>query len=201
MEQKNNDIALVVIDAVLPGVEEDKDIALSRIQKLIDEGVPRLKDAGLNTQIYEFFLMESGLNHDGAKINRSVRSDYKINDVPYELILVGGALWSKHYDAFVSLLQQSRKAGKTPKINLPFDCISAFECKHDQGDNWTEGILASPDMPVFDNYIKAIREYASSAYLIERDGKATESSLITTLKIWDGWKSMVGYLTAKKSGS
>jgi len=39
MEQKNNDIALVVIDAVLPGVEEDKDIALSRIQKLIDEGV------------------------------------------------------------------------------------------------------------------------------------------------------------------
>ena len=108
MEQKNNDITLIVVDAVSPNIEDDKEIVLPRIQRLIDEGIPKLKDAGLNIKIYEFFLGESKLNHGGTKIERDYLGiDYKIDSAPYELILVGGTLGNKHYNAFIAEQNQT----------------------------------------------------------------------------------------------
>jgi hypothetical protein len=204
MKSENNDISLVVIDAVSHNIEENGDVALKNIQGLIDSGIAK--------NIYEFLVGESCLRHDGRKIKRRYWEKVKLEDVLPEvssgkIILVGGSLGNGHYDAFVDLVKQSKETGDGTVIHIPFDCTYSFEERYDSGESWSDGKIGNPKMPIYKKYIEAIKEIYPDAYSIRVDGHHVDNSWVMNrgpraiLEQWSNMDYMIPRLGRNLSNS
>ena len=178
---KMSDIALVIVDAVAPDISENPAIAKDAIQELTDAKV-----AGRS---YEFFSEYANIK--GTDGTEKINGDYTLDHPHIELILVGGSLGNKHYDAFKS---QVSGTAASLTIHMPLDCTYAFENDKMDGEAFTRAVQASPDQPIFQKYKAAMRRFGPSAYMIERNGEVQEKSPITQVKLWDNWQMMANYL-------
>ena len=179
-QPRENDIALVVIDAVSPDIDENGDIALSNIQKLVRSGIA--------DTVYEFFTYEPTLGIEDPAIKRQKVEDaggnYRLEAIPDNIILAGGSLGNRHKRAFDSILAQAREAGKPINIIVPLDCTYSFEPRYDSGESWTDGDTGRLDMEVLGMYHQAIARAASASYITMIDGNVSSQSGTTTFQLW-----------------
>jgi len=150
-------ISLVVVDAVSPDPDmENPDIILPNIQAFVDEGIPRLAQAGIDTKIYEFFTDSPSVKADDSiyKAGRvdMQNPDYSIVPVTPHVVLVGGTLGNKHHTAFSSLVRQFNDKGIEFRIDIPFDCTYSFTQEYDSGDSWNDAVVGRSYMPIVSRY-------------------------------------------------
>lgn len=187
-----NDIALVVVDAIPPDIDDNDDIALANIQRLVQSGI-----AGI---VYEFFTYRPTLGIDDPAIKRQKikgnDEDYALDGITSDMIIAGGSLGNKHYQAFVSIMAQIRKASRPSSIHIPIDCTCSFENKYDSGESWADGSIGSLDMEVLQKYHEALARAAPPAYVSMVDGKVSLVSDVTTWHLWSDQSKMIAYLAS-----
>ena len=170
---------LVVVDAVSSSSDdENEDVALPNIQKLIDSGLAR--------RVYEFCYKYSLLKHEGCRIDkpyveRKKELGLKPEDLSDDIILAGGSLGNGHLEVFVSLLKQLRDERRAVRIHFPTDCTYSLENHYDSVENWNNCIIGDSKMLVLNLYREAAKEYACPAYVSKINGEETERTPVTEL--------------------
>jgi len=150
-------VSLVVVDAVSPDPDmENPDLVLPAIQALVDDGLPRLAAAGIDTKVYEFFTDRPSVKADDS-IYRAGRvdmqnPDYTIVPATPHVVLVGGSLGNKHYAAFSSLIGQFNEKGQEFRVDIPLDCTYSFTQEYDSGDSWNNAVVGKDYVPIFCRY-------------------------------------------------
>ena len=182
---KQNDISLVVVDAVSPSIEEEGDIALANIQDMVN-----FYTGGM---VYNFNEGSSHLVHNGKNIVRGPKETVDISSIideiiPGQIILAGGSLGNEHYIAFTNLIREASKKGRESVIHIPFDCTYSFEQEYDSGESWTDGCIGNQDMPIFQRYRDRTSECGGK--VIEPNDKGDYGPIKVKVQLWDGWQKM-----------
>jgi hypothetical protein len=188
MKMKTNDIALVVVDADSPQIEENSRVALPNIQALID--------SGLVGRVVEYSSAAWRLTHHGERIDR-YNSRYAEIEEQFpegEIILVGGPLGNQHWQAFMALLNQSSENSRSPNIHIPFDCTYYSDEDYQDGDKWLVGKLGKQGLPEIESYYNTISIYGPGGIISGVDTPFESSKETLDVKFWKGWQDMVPYL-------